>query len=106
MAHHTGQGVAGVCGRRQAPVFLARKVLVAPLGIPRSCTDGWGADERHVAAGQPTVGQATPQKSTSKPINVRTRRTRLVRRTLGFAKTERRHDVVIGLFSNRYEFGV
>ncbi len=30
---------------------------------------------------------------------------RLVRRTICFSKTERMHDLVIGLFINRYEFG-
>jgi insertion element IS1 protein InsB len=38
-------------------------------------------------------------------INLRTRIKRLVRRTLCFSKTERMHDLVIGLFINRYEFG-
>jgi hypothetical protein len=28
-----------------------------------------------------------------------------VRRTICFSKTERMHDLVIGLFVNRYEFG-
>jgi insertion element IS1 protein InsB len=53
-----------------------------------------------------TVGQATPQKIASKLINVRTRSKRLVRRTSGFAKTERMHDLVLGLFIKRYAFGV
>jgi transposase-like protein len=34
----------------------------------------------------------------------RTRIKRLVRRTICFSKTERMHDLVIGLFVNRYEF--
>ena len=41
----------------------------------------------------------------SKHINSRTRIKRLVRRTLCFSKTEQMHDLVIGLFINRYEFG-
>jgi IS1 family transposase len=36
---------------------------------------------------------------------LRTRVKRLVRRTICFSKTERMHDLVIGLFVNRYEFG-
>jgi insertion element IS1 protein InsB len=51
-------------------------------------------------------GRKTPQKIESQHMNPRTRMKRLVRRTSGFAKTERRHDVVLGLFINRYEFGV
>ncbi len=38
--------------------------------------------------------------------NLRTRIKRLMRRTICFSKTERMHELVIGLFINRYEFGV
>ena len=48
---------------------------------------------------------ASNGKIRSKHINLRTRIKRLVRRTLCFSKTERMHDLVIGLFINRYEFG-
>ena len=48
----------------------------------------------------------TTQKIESKHINLRTWIKRLVRWTICFSKTERMHDVVIGLFINRYEFGV
>src|SRR5437879_1364607 len=86
-------------------VVSGLKRLLAPFGITRSCTDGWGAYERHVEAKQHTVGKANTQKIESKHINLRTRSKRLVRRTICFSKTERMHDLVIGLFINRYEFG-
>ena len=75
------------------------------FGITRYFSYGWGAYERHLEAAQHTVGKAHTQKSASKHINMRTRMKRLVRRTLCFSKTERMHDLVIGLFINRYEFG-
>ena len=75
------------------------------MGITRSGTDGWWTYERHVEAEQPMVGKAHTQKSARKHITIRTRIKRLVRRRIGFAKTERLHDLVIGLFINRYEFG-
>ena len=103
--HHTGKVLAYVFGRRKDTVFLALKALLEPFGITRSCTDGWGAYERHVEAEQHTVGKANTQKIESKHINLRTRIKRLVRRTICFSKTERMHDLVIGLFINRYEFG-
>ncbi len=53
-----------------------------------------------------TVGKAYTQRIESKHINLRTRIKRLVRRTICFSKSERMHDLVIGLFINRYEFGV
>jgi insertion element IS1 protein InsB len=45
-------------------------------------------------------------KIESKHINLRTRIKRLVRRTIGFSKTTTMHDLVIGLFINRYECGL
>ena len=104
--HHTGQVLAYVFGRRQDTVFLALKALLAPFGITRYFTDGWGAYERHLDAEQHEVGKANTQKIESKHINMRTRIKRLVRRTICFSKTERMHDLVLGLFINRYEFGV
>ena len=103
--HHTGTVLAYVFGRRQDTVFLALKALLEPFGITRYFTDGWGAYERHVEAEQHTIGKANTQKIESKHINLRTRIKRLVRRTICFSKTERMHDLVIGLFINRYEFG-
>ena len=106
MDHLTGQVLASVFGRRQNTVFVERTALLEPLGITRYCTDGWDASERHVKAAQHTVGKENTQKSERKHINWRTRIKRLVRRTICFAKTERLPDLVIGLFINRYEFGV
>ena len=56
-------------------------------------------------AEQHHVGKEHTQKSESKHINLRTRIKRLMRRTICFSKTEQMHDLVIGLFINRYEFG-
>jgi len=104
--HHTGKVLAYVFGRRKDIVFLELKALLEPFGITRYFTDGWGAYERHVEAEQHTVGKENTQKIESKHINLRTRIKRLVRRTICFSKMERMHDLVIGLFINRYEFGV
>jgi insertion element IS1 protein InsB len=103
--HHTGKVLAYVFGRRQDEVFLKLKALLEPFGITRYYTDGWGAYERHIETEQHTVGKDNTQKIESKHINLRTRIKRLVRRTICFSKTEQMHDLVIGLFINRYEFG-
>jgi insertion element IS1 protein InsB len=103
--HHTGKVLAYVFGRRQDEVFLKLQQLLAPFGITKFYTDGWGAYERHLDATQHQVGKENTQKIESKHINLRTRIKRLVRRTICFSKTERMHDLVIGLFINRYEFG-
>lgn len=51
------------------------------------------------------VGQQNMQRIENKQLNLRTRIKRLVRKTICFSKTTLMHDVVIGLFINRYEFG-
>jgi len=103
--HHSGQVLAYVFGRRQDRVFLQLKTLLAPFGITKFYTDGWGAYERHLDTETHHVGKENTQKIESKHINLRTRIKRLVRRTICFSKTERMHDLVVGLFINRYEFG-
>ena len=85
--------------------MLSLKALLDPFGIPRYYTDGWGTYERHVDKEQHPVGKAHMQHNESKHINLRTRIKRLVRRTICFSKTEHMHDLVVGLFVNRYEFG-
>jgi insertion element IS1 protein InsB len=52
------------------------------------------------------VGKQNTQKIESKHINLRTRIKRLARKTICFSKTTQMHETVIGLFINRYEFGV
>jgi insertion element IS1 protein InsB len=84
--------------------FLRLQQLLEPFGITTFYTDGWGTYERHLDAEQHQVGKENTQKIESKHINLRTRIKRLVRRTICFSKTERMHDLVIGLFINRYEF--
>ena len=97
--------LAYVLGRRKDEVFLQLKELLAPFEITRFYTDGWGAYERHIDPEKHTIGKAQTQKIESKHINLRTRIKRLVRRTICFSKTATMHDLVLGLFINRYEFG-
>jgi insertion element IS1 protein InsB len=103
--HRSGKVLAYVFGRRKDEVFLKLKALLEPFGITKYYTDGWGTYERHIDADKHQVGKAYTQKIESKHINLRTRIKRLMRRTICFSKTERMHDLVIGLFINRYEFG-
>jgi len=86
-------------------VFLQLPELLAPWHLTRVYTAGWGAYERHLDPTQHTIGQAHTQKIASKHINLRTRIKRLVRRTICFSKTTTMHDLVVGLFIKRHEFG-
>ena len=103
--HPSGTVLAYIFGRRQDTVFLQLKQLLEPFGITRFYTDGWGAYERHIVPEPHVVGKQYMQTIESKHINLRTRIKRLVRRTICFSKTTPMHDLVIGLFINRYEFG-
>jgi len=50
-------------------------------------------------------GKRNTQKIARTHLTLRTRMKRLVRKTICFSKTTQRHDIVIGLFVNRYAFG-
>jgi len=69
-------------------------------------TDGWGAYERHLDPSLHTVGKRNTQKIERKHLTLRTRIKRLARKTICFSKSILMHDVVIGLFINRFEFGL
>ena len=104
--HHRGEVLAYVFGNHEDAVFLELKKLLEPFGITKFYTDDWGAYERHLPATQRVVGKANTQKIERKHLTLRTRIKRWVRKTICFSKLEKMHDIVIGLFINRYEFGV
>jgi insertion element IS1 protein InsB len=104
--HRSGQVLAYVFGRRQDEVFLKLKVLLEPFGIARFYTDYWGAYTRHIDADQHQPGERHTQKIERKHLTLRTRIKRLARQTICFSKSIQMHDIVIGLFVNRYEFGL
>ena len=102
----TGQILAYVFDRRKDEVFLQLKKLLEPFGIKRYCTDGWGTYQRYLSAAVHEIGKRKTQKNRTKHLRLRTRIKRLARKTICFSKTEEMHDLVIGLFINRYEFGI
>jgi len=104
--HRTGRMVAYVFGRREDRAFLALKALLAPFGIRRFYTDGWGAYHRHLDPQLHVVGKRMTQQLERKPLTLRTRIKRLVRRTICFSKSVQMHDLLIGLFINWWEFGL
>jgi len=93
-------------GRRQDEVFLKLQALLEPFGITRYYTDYWGAYTRHIDADEHQPGKRNTQKIERKHLTLRTRIKRLTRKTICFSKSIQMHDIVIGLFVNRYEFGL
>nr|WP_242541887.1 IS1 family transposase [Leptolyngbya sp. Cla-17] len=61
---------------------------------------------RHLDPAFHIVGKANTQRIERKHLTLRTRIKRLARKTICFSKSIWLHDVVIGLFINRYEFGL
>ena len=53
-----------------------------------------------------TVSKALTTKIERKFLTLRTRIKRLCRKTICFSKSELMHDTIIGLFINKYEFGM
>jgi insertion element IS1 protein InsB len=81
------------------------KALLEPLGIRRCYTDGWGAYSRHLNPRRHVVGKRRTQQLERKHLTLRMRIKRLVRNTICFSKAIQMHEIVIGLFINRFEFG-
>jgi insertion element IS1 protein InsB len=104
--HRSGKVLAYVFGRRQDEVFLKLKALLEPFGITRYYTDYWGAYTRHMDPDEHQAGKHNTQKIERKHLTLRTRIKRLMRKTICFSKSIQMHDIVIGLFINRYEFGL
>jgi insertion element IS1 protein InsB len=65
-----------------------------------------GAYTRHLDPDVHSPGKRNTQKIARKHLTLRARITRLVRKTIGFSKTIQMHDIVLGLFVNRYAFGL
>jgi insertion element IS1 protein InsB len=87
-------------------VFLKLKALLEPFGITKYYTGSWGAYTRHIEADQHQPGKRNTQQIERKHLTLRTRIKRLTRKTICFSKSIQMHDIVIGLFVNRYEFGL
>ena len=104
--HGTGKVLAYVFGRRQDEVFLQLKTLLLPFGIRRFFTDCWGAYARHLPPESHRPGKRNTQRIERKHLTLRTRIKRLARKTICFSKSILMTDIVIGLFVNRYEFGL
>jgi insertion element IS1 protein InsB len=104
--HFSGKVLAYVFGCRKDEVFLKLKELLEPFGIKRYYMDYYGVYTRHLDAAEHEPGKRNTQKIERKHLRLRTRIKRLTRKTICFSKSILMHDIVIGLFVNRYEFGL
>src|SRR5439155_12148810 len=77
--------------------------LATHRGRPARAGGVWRA--RHLDPDVHSPGERNTQKIERKHLTFWTRIKRLVRKTICFSKSILMHDLVIGLFINRYEFG-
>ncbi len=103
--HRTGQVLAYVVASHEDFALKQLQQLLAPFQLRHFYTDGWGAYLRLLDEQRHTVGKTNTQKIERKHLTLRTRIKRLARKTICFSKSEWLHDIVIGLFINRHEFG-
>jgi len=92
-----------VCALR---FFYETTLLLEPFGITRYYTDYWGAYTRHLEADEHQPGKHNTQQIERKHLTLRIRIKRLVRKTICFSRSIQMHNIVLGLFINRYEFGL
>ena len=83
-------------------------MVLVPVTCPYGHSDQImkGGHTRHSEAEQPQPGKRNTPQIARKHLTLRTRIKRLVRKTICFSKSVQMHDLVIGLFVNRYEFGL
>jgi len=75
-------------------------------GIRRFFPDDWGAYVRHLPPQLHGHGKRSTSQIERKHLTLRTRIKRLARKIICFSKSTELHDIVIGLFVNRDEFGL
>ena len=84
------------CSSKPCSNLWHHMLLYRPLGNIRPAL----APEIHVP------GKRNTQQIERKHLTLRTRVKRLACKTICFSKSTELHDIVIGLFVNRYEFGL
>ena len=104
--HNTHEVLAYQLGSRKDIVFQELQKKLSCFDIEFYYTDDWGAYERNLPAQKHKIGKDQTQAIERKHLTLCTRIKRLARKTICFSKLEQMHDIVIGLFINRIEFGL
>ena len=87
-------------------LLLQLKKSLELFGITKFYTDELKTYERHIPPEKRQVSKLNMQTIERKHLTLRTRIKRLPRKSICFSKSVQMHDLVIGLFINRYEFQV
>lgn len=102
----SGKVLAYTLGSRQDVVFYELQNLLEPFGIKTFYTDHAGVYKRSLFPEEHVASKKNTQQIERKHLTFRTRIKRLARKTICFSKSVFMHDLVIGLFINKFEFGI
>ncbi|WP_416431168.1 IS1 family transposase [Piscirickettsia salmonis] len=105
MDHSTRKILAYYFGRRKNEALIALKSKLSSFNIRYYYTDDWGSYHCVLPEDSHFIGKKNTQAIECKHVTLRIRIKRLVRKTICFSKCEKMHDVVIGLFINKFELG-
>jgi hypothetical protein len=97
----------GVCFRRLQRQYVFEAETVIRTVWDQQVLYRWmGSLLKKVSSRTTPSGKANMQKIERKHLTLRTRIKRLARKTICFSKSKVPHDIVVGLYINRYEFGL
>lgn len=93
--------IAHAFGKRNNETLEQLLSLLAPFKIGIYCTDHFGAYTSTLPSDKHIIGKRFTQRIERTNLTLRSRIKRLVRKTIGFSKSEEMHDKVIGTFIER-----
>ena len=88
-------------GKRDTEAFNKLQRLLPKFTIPFYCTDDYRVYSVNLPREKDIIGKRYTQRIERSNLTLRTRLKRLVRKTIGFSRSEEMHDKVIGTFIER-----
>jgi insertion element IS1 protein InsB len=93
--------IAHAFGKRNTDALRALLALLKPFDISFFFTDDFSVYTKELPREKHVVGKRFTQRIERTNLTLRSRLKRLVRKTIGFSKSEEMHDKVIGTFIER-----
>ena len=93
--------IAHAFGKRDKETFNELQSLLSKFTIPFYCADNYSVYSANLPREKHIIGKIHRQRIERTNLTLRTRLKRLVRKTIGFSKSEEMHDKVIGTFIER-----
>ena len=93
--------IAHAFGKRDKETFNELQSLRTKFTIPFYCTDNYSVYSANLRREKRIIGKIYRQRIERTNLTLRTRLKRLVRKTIGFSRSEEMHDKVIGTFIER-----